>query len=89
MDSIEADQQANSPANSKNPLRFDVHPQVFFTSAGLILAFVVLTIFYHQRVGDFFGPLLTSISTNAGWFFSWTMNIILFFSLNYKNFTRH
>lgn len=68
--------------------RFDVHPQVFFTSAAIIVGFVVFTIFFHKRVGDFFGPLQAAISSNAGWFFIWTMNIILFFAL-YLMFSRY
>lgn len=88
IDSKRPYKQASSTENSEQFLRFDVHPIVFFTSAGIILGFVILTIFYHQKVGDFFGPLLTNISTNAGWFFGWTMNIILFFAL-YLMFSRY
>lgn len=77
-----------SPEASGASPRFDVHPQVFFTSAALIVGFLILTVFYHKTVGDFFGPLVATISTNAGWFFVWTMNIILFFTL-YLMFSRY
>lgn len=78
---------ASSAPSGASP-RFDVHPQVFFTSAAIIVGFVVFTIFFHQKVGDFFGPLQAAISSNAGWFFIWTMNIILFFAL-YLMFSRY
>lgn len=67
---------------------FDVHPQVFFTSAGIIIGFVLLAVFFHKSMGDFFGVLLTTFSTNAGWFFVLTMNIILAFTL-YLMFSRY
>ncbi len=91
MSGSEPSQQVNSdlsPENSKDSPLFDVHPQVFFTSAAFIIGFVIFTIFFHQKVGDFFTPLQAAISTNAGWFFVWTMNIILFFSL-YLMFSRY
>ncbi|SCY54135.1 BCCT family transporter [Desulfoluna spongiiphila] len=82
------DPSAPSSEPSGASPRFDVHPQVFFTSAAIIVGFVVFTIFFHQKVGDFFGPLQAAISSNAGWFFVWTMNIILFFAL-YLMFSRY
>ena len=74
-------------SSDSSPL-FDVHPQVFFISAAFIVGFVAFTFFYQKVVGDFFGPLLGAISTNVGWFFIWTMNIILFFAL-YLMFSRY
>ncbi|BCS98035.1 hypothetical protein DSLASN_36670 [Desulfoluna limicola] len=76
-----------TPGESRSS-SFDVHPQVFFTSAGIIIGFVVLAVFFHKSMGDFFGVLLTTFSTNAGWFFVWTMNIILAFTL-YLMFSRY
>ncbi|MBN2626402.1 MAG: BCCT family transporter [Spirochaetales bacterium] len=64
----------------KKPL-LDIHPVVFFTSAALIIGFVVFSVFFHQTLGDFFTPLLNGISTNAGWFFTLTVNLILLFIL--------
>ena len=77
-----------SPEKSGMSPRFDVHPQVFFISAAIIIGFVVFTIFFSKMVGDFFGPLQAAISTNAGWFFVLTMNAILFFTL-YLMFSRY
>ncbi len=79
--------QMETPGESKSS-SFDVHPQVFFTSAGIIIGFVLLAVFFHKSMGDFFGVLLTTFSTNAGWFFVWTMNIILAFTL-YLMFSRY
>ena len=77
-----------APDNDRSLLRFDVHPQVFFSSAAIIIGFLLLAVFAHQKVGDFFGLLLSGISTNTGWFFIWAVNIILFFSL-YLMFSRY
>ncbi len=55
----------------------DVHPWVFFISAGIILLFVAMTLVFQRNVDDFFSTIQTAIGTYAGWFFVWTMNIIL------------
>ena len=83
----ENDNRSKTPRTNPSPL-FDVHPQVFFSSAVLIIGFVVMAVFFHQKVGDFFNPLLNTISTHAGWFFTWVMNLILFFTL-YLMFSRY
>jgi choline/glycine/proline betaine transport protein len=59
----------------------DVHPPVFFTSAALIIFFVAGTIFFQQYVGDLFQQMQNAISDYAGWFFIWTVNIVLVFTL--------
>ena len=61
----------------KGWFHLDVHPWVFFTSAGLIVLFVALTLIFGANVDDFFANLQSLIGTYAGWFFVWTMNIIL------------
>lgn len=58
---------------------FDVHPWVFFVSGGLIGLFVVLTLIFQGGVDEFFSSVQVKIATYAGWFFVWTMNIILVF----------
>lgn len=58
-------------------LKFDVHPYIFFISAGLIILLVALTIYLGKDIKDFFGIIQTGISTYTGWFFVLTMNIIL------------
>jgi choline/glycine/proline betaine transport protein len=55
----------------------DVHPWVFFSSAGMILIFVILTLVFQATVDDFFSTVQKFIGKYTGWFFVWTMNIIL------------
>jgi len=80
-------EQENTVKEGKTPL-FDIHPIVFFTSAALIIGFVVFSVFFNETIGNIFNPLLNGISTNAGWFFTMTVNIILAFIL-YLMFSRY
>ena len=57
--------------------QLDIHPWVFFCSAGLIIGFVVLTLFFQTMVGDLFSTIQGYIATYSGWFLVWTVNIIL------------
>ncbi len=59
----------------------DVHPQVFFTSAGLIILFVIATITFEKYLGNTFQLLQDAMSNYTGWFFIWTVNIVLVFIL--------
>jgi len=59
----------------------DIHPQVFLISAGLVIFFVVATIVFQQSLESVFAQMQTSISKYAGWFFIWTVNIVLIFIL--------
>ncbi len=60
----------------------DVHPWVFFVSAGLIVGFVGLTLIFQANVDDFFSQVQKFIGMYAGWFFVWTMNIILVYVIS-------
>ncbi|HKK33528.1 MAG TPA: BCCT family transporter [Desulfomicrobiaceae bacterium] len=74
----------NAPPRQENKngwFHLDVHPQVFFISAGLIIFFVIATIFFQQYLGNFFQVMQSAMSKYAGWFFIWTMNIVLVFVL--------
>ena len=59
----------------------DIHPQVFFISAALIIFFVVATIVFQQYLGNVFEQMQAGMSKYAGWFFIWTVNIVLIFIL--------
>jgi len=59
--------------------KLDVHPWVFFTSAGIIVLFVALTLFFENNVDNLFHEVQGAVSNYAGWFFVGTMNIILIF----------
>lgn len=69
----------NDEQESEGWFHFDVHPWVFFVSSGLIIFFVVLTLVFQHRVDDLFSTVQSGIATYGGWFFVWTMNIILVF----------
>ena len=58
-------------------IKYDVHPYIFFISAGLIVLLVALTLYLGKDIKDFFGIVQTGISTYTGWFFVLTMNVIL------------
>ncbi|SIN89966.1 BCCT family transporter [Halodesulfovibrio marinisediminis] len=62
-------------------IKYDVHPYIFFISAGLIIFLVALTIYLGKDIKDFFGIVQTGISTYTGWFFVLTMNLILICTL--------
>ncbi|MBD3275481.1 MAG: BCCT family transporter, partial [Candidatus Marinimicrobia bacterium] len=71
------------PPENENDKGFhlDVHPWVFFVSAGLIVFFVISTIIFQAYLEDVFQVLQNVMSRYAGWFFIWTMNIVLIFIL--------
>ncbi|EXJ14447.1 BCCT family transporter [Imhoffiella purpurea] len=73
-----------TPESPERPawLHLDIHPYVFFISAGTILLFVVLTLLFEQHVDNLFGRLQGLISHYAGWFFVATMNIVLIFVIS-------
>jgi choline/glycine/proline betaine transport protein len=76
----EINQQSEVPASRWYHL--DVHPYVFFFSAGIIVLFVALTIFFEQNVDDLFNKVQGAVSQYAGWFFVATMNIVLIFVIS-------
>jgi len=77
MMTSETNQASEEPANRWYHL--DVHPYVFFFSAGIIVLFVALTIFFEQNVDNLFNKVQGAVSHYAGWFFVATMNIVLIF----------
>ena len=65
--------ESNSPqgsssekGNSDSWFAVDIHPWVFFTSGGLIIGSVVVTILFQSRMDDLFVTLQDSISAGAG-----------------------
>lgn len=75
-------EKKTSPSVSKDSWKtFTVNPVVFFTSAAIIILFVTFSISFHKSLGDWFGTLQSNIANYGGWFFIWTMNIALIFSL--------
>lgn len=66
-------------SETQSGLQLDIHPIVFFTSAGIILAFVVLTMLFARNVDELFAQVQATISFYGGWFFIATLNIVLIF----------
>ncbi|WP_022949271.1 BCCT family transporter [Methylohalobius crimeensis] len=62
-------------------LGLQVIPAVFFTAAGLAVAFVALAIAFEQPVAVFFGDLTRWIATYLGWFYILTVTGLLLFLL--------
>lgn len=62
-------------------LPYDIHPQVFFIGAALILFFVALTIVLGPTVDNFFGTIQANIANYSGWFYVAVMNIVLIFTV--------
>jgi choline/glycine/proline betaine transport protein len=60
---------------------FDVHPQVTFASAIIMVVFIVLTLLYPESAQTLFTNLMQNISKNAGWFFVMAANIFIIAAL--------
>ncbi len=75
--------QPIDPESQQNEgwFHLDVHPQVFFISAGLILFFVIITLVFQEHMEAVFQQVQTAISDYAGFLFIWTVNIVLVFIL--------
>lgn len=67
--------------NKREWFHLDIHPWVFFISAALIILFVAGAILFQNYLGDFFGQMQDGMSKYAGWFFIFTVNIVLVVSL--------
>jgi choline/glycine/proline betaine transport protein len=79
---MRSDSDNTEPGRDQGWLSLDVHPYVFFTSAAVIVVFVVLTIFFERNVDNLFALVQNGVSQYAGWFFVAAMNIILIFVLS-------
>ncbi|MBS7525250.1 BCCT family transporter [Fusibacter paucivorans] len=60
---------------------FDVHPQVTFASAIIMVVFIVLTLLYPESAQTLFTNLMQNITKNAGWFFVMAANIFIIAAL--------
>lgn len=72
----------NNSTDDQGWFHLDVHPWVFFVSGGMIIMFVALTLIFQSTVDDFFSNLQAFIGKYTGWFFVWTMNIILVYVIS-------
>lgn len=60
-------------------LRLKTDPPVFFISVGIIFAFVLITIFWGDWVGNVFGTASDWIMSNLGWFYVLGVSVFLIF----------
>ena len=60
---------------------FDVHPQVFFISAGIIIAFIVLSLLFQDAASDLYTDLRVGASENFAWLFILAANMFIIFMI--------
>jgi len=82
------DEQNNSPTTREDEEHlvsqnkyFDVDGPVFWPSAILILAFIVVTLAVGDPMDEIFATIQTNISEYGGWFLILSVNLFLFFIL--------
>ena len=56
---------------------FDINPQVTFFSTAILLAFILLNLMFKDDAKVIFDNLMSSITTNMGWFFILSLNIVI------------
>lgn len=59
----------------------EIHPTVFFVSAGLILSFVALSVLNHGKSEAFFAAVQSHFAHNFGWFYIVAVDLFLLFVL--------
>jgi choline/glycine/proline betaine transport protein len=60
---------------------FDVHPQVFFISAFVVLAFIALSLIFQDAAQTLYGDIRTGAGTNFGWLFILAANLFIVFMI--------
>ena len=66
---------------------FDFSAPVFWPAVSVAFAFIAVTLYVGDPMGEIFVSIQNSISTNAGWFFIMAVNIFLVFMI-YLAFSR-
>ncbi len=64
-------------ADNGKRFNLEIHPTVFWVSAGLMLFFVLATLTNLERASETFSAVQSAISTSAGWFYVLSVNIYL------------
>ncbi|MCB2156642.1 BCCT family transporter [bacterium] len=62
-------------------LGLEIHPTVFFVSAGVIIGFVLLSLIFLNQLSAVFAFIQTNIADNAGWFYILCVNLFLGFTV--------
>ena len=60
---------------------FDVHPQVFFISAFVVLLFIALSLIFQDTAQTVYEDVRTGAGTNFGWLFITAANIFIIFMI--------
>ena len=60
---------------------FDIHPQVTFWAAGLLLVFIALTLAFQDRASDVFTEVLSIVGTTFGWLYILSANVFVIMGL--------
>ena len=68
-------------------IKKNVNPRVFFSSAFLVILFVLITVLNQESAKEFFGQTQAVISDKFGWFYVLAVNLILGFVI-YLGFSR-
>ena len=61
----------------RNGLKLEIHPTVFWASAGLIVLFVAFTLFNLKEMSAVFTAVQAAITSSAGWLFVAAVNVYL------------
>ncbi len=64
-------------STEKSLFKYDIHPWVFFVSAGVIILGVLITLLMGKTAEEAFMKLQGAIANYAGWFFVLVMNVVL------------
>ncbi len=56
---------------------FDLHPQVTFWSAGILVVFVALTLIFQDQASGVFGEVLSFVGNSFGWLYILAANIFV------------
>jgi len=72
---------SSTESNRKNSLGLEINPPVFWTSAILIIVFLVLTLVNVKAAGAVFSAAKFWVCEYTGWFFVITVNVTLAYSI--------
>lgn len=62
-------------------LRWEIHPPVYWTSSIIIWALVLLSVFFHKRMGTFFNQLNAFITDSFSWLYIGGVALLLLFCI--------
>ncbi len=78
---------SDSNRTGKHPW-LEIHPTVFLGAAGMILLFVVLSLWHLERMGEVLESVQTLLVEKVGWFYVLAVNLFLLYVV-YLSFSRY